>query len=51
MAWIVLHLLMGHRYAAVWVSEVTLWRWAVLAAPFKDRPWVNYQKALASMPE
>jgi len=41
---------MGHRYAAVWVSDVTLWRWAVQMAPGKYRPMTNYQKALASQP-
>jgi hypothetical protein len=37
---------MGHRYAAVWVSDVTVWQWAVAAAPGKMRPWLNYEKAI-----
>jgi hypothetical protein len=45
-ALLVLHALAGRRYAAVWVSDVTLWRWASQAAPSKYRPMTNYQKAV-----
>lgn len=46
MALIGWHLIAGHRYAAVWVSDATLWGRAVQMAPMKFRPWMNYQKAL-----
>lgn len=48
LALLLLHLLMGHRYAAVWQSDVTLWRWAMTQAPHRLRPWLNYQKASAA---
>lgn len=47
MALILLHLVMGHRYAAAWASDAALWRWAAQSAPQKFRPWMNYQKAVS----
>lgn len=34
------------QYVPVWQSDVTLWRHAVIHAPTKPRPWVNYGLAL-----
>jgi hypothetical protein len=42
-ALLVLHALAGHRYAAAWVSDATLWRWA---GPATYRAMTNYQKAV-----
>jgi hypothetical protein len=49
-ALLVLHALAGHRYAAAWTSDVTLWRWAESLARGKYRPMTNLQKALAQQP-
>lgn len=37
---------LGHRYAPVWQSDLTLWSYARAHAPRKARPSVNYVKAL-----
>ncbi len=48
LALLALHAVMGQHYAAVWVSDVTLWRRAVSMAPGKWRPMMNLEKAQAA---
>ncbi len=38
-----------HALVPVWQSERTLWAYAVLQAPLKPRPWVNYGSAIAQV--
>ncbi len=40
------YVMLGHQYAAVWMSDLTLWERAVAMAPLKIRPHNNYAKVL-----
>ena len=39
-------MLIGHAYASVWQSDLTVWERAYQLAPHKSRPAMNYAKAL-----
>ncbi len=41
----VVYAVLGHRYAFVWQSDLTLWTYAHRMAPHKERPAMNYMKA------